>query len=298
MAKSKKSTPQHSASASCPRPKGTLIIIGGHEQKDPQTVGDEVGSSADELAPESILKRFVAELHGDGPVLIVPTASAEPEDTARDYVRLFHDLGVKRVEVLNIRTRDEANDADRLRQLDDAAGLMFTGGDQLRLTATLGGTEMIRRLKERYAHSRIVIAGTSAGATAMSTPMIYQGRNDAGFLKDEIHITTGLQLMHDVAIDTHFVARGRIVRVAQIIATNPGCIGLGLEEDTAVVVTDGQEMEVIGNGMVVVVDGRQCQGNTIHEIQPGEVFSIRELRVHLLARGQRYTLPVQDQLHV
>lgn len=121
--------------------------------------------------------------------------------------------------------------------------------------------------------------------------MIYQGRNDAGFLKDEIHITTGLQLLRDVAIDTHFIKRGRIVRMAQIIATNPGCIGLGLEEDTAVLVTKGNQVEVIGNGIVVLLDGHECSGNTIADIQPGEVFSIRDLRLHLLAKGQRFTLP-------
>ncbi|MCC3157661.1 cyanophycinase [Hymenobacter sp. 15J16-1T3B] len=298
MSKSKKPAPHHPASGTCPQPKGTLIAIGGHEQKEMKTIGDEEGSDENELAPESILKRFVDELHGDGPVVVIPTASEEPDEAARDYVKIFTDLGVKRVEVLNIKTREEADAEECINVLREAAGVMFTGGDQLRLTALLGGTALIRLMKERYAHSRFVIAGTSAGAAAMSTPMIYQGRNDAGFLKDEIHITTGLQFMHDVAIDTHFVARGRIVRVAQIIATNPGCIGLGLEEDTAVVVTDGGEMEVIGNGMVVVVDGRHCQGNTIHEIKPGEVFSIRDLRVHLLARGQRYTLPVQQQMYV
>lgn len=296
MSKSKKSAPRESADSTCPPPKGILIAIGGSEQRETKQLKSEEGSSDNELAPESILKRFVDELRGQGPVVVIPTASGEAEEAGQEYVRIFTELGVERVEVLNVQTREEA-DADTCCQLiDEAAGVMFTGGDQLRLTARLGGTELLRRLKARYAHSRIVIAGTSAGATAMSTPMIYQGRNDAGLLKDEIHITTGLQFMHDVAIDTHFVARGRIVRVAQIIATNPGCIGLGLEEDTAVVVTDGQELEVIGNGMVVVVDGRQCQGNTIADIQPGEVFSIRNLQVHLLARGERYTLPVQEYM--
>lgn len=298
MSKSKKPAPRQYADNSCPSPKGILIAIGGSEQREVKQLKSEEGSSDNELAPESILKRFVDELRGQGPVVIIPTASGEAEEAGQTYVRIFTELGVKRVEVLNIRTREEANTDDCLKLLDEAAGIMFTGGDQLRLTSILGGTEMIRRLKNRYAHSRIVIAGTSAGAAAMSTPMIYQGRNDAGFLKDEIHITTGLQFMHDVAIDTHFVARGRIVRVSQIIATNPGCIGLGLEEDTAVVVTEGQELEVIGNGMVVVVDGRQCQGNTIAEVRPGEVFSIRNLQVHLLARGERYTLPVQEHLFV
>ncbi|RTQ49302.1 cyanophycinase [Hymenobacter gummosus] len=291
MSKSKKTAPHRPASAYCPEPKGTLIAIGGHEQKSNEPLADDGGA---EFATEGILKRFVDELRGNGPVLVIPTASEEPQEAGQDYIKAFGALGVERVEVLNIQTRDEANSEECIRLVDEAAGVMFTGGDQLRLTAILGGTELIRRLKERYAHSQFVIAGTSAGAAAMSTPMIYQGRNDAGFLKDEIHVTTGLQFMHDVAIDTHFVARGRIVRMAQIIATNPGCIGLGLEEDTAVVVTEGREMEVIGNGMVVVVDGRHCQGNTIHQIKPGEVFSIRNLQVDLLARGERYTLPVQE----
>jgi cyanophycinase len=298
MSKSKKSAPHHPASGNCPQPKGTLIAIGGHEQKEINDIGGEEGSSDNELAPESILKRFVEELQGDGPVVVIPTASEIPEEAAADYVQVFTALGVKRVEVLNIKTREEADTEDCFQVLREAAGVMFTGGDQLRLTALLGGTALLRLMKERYANSRFVIAGTSAGAAAMSTPMIYQGRNDAGYLKDEIHVTTGLQFLHDVAIDTHFVKRGRIVRMAQIIATNPGCIGLGLEEDTAVVVTDGRDMEVIGNGLVVIVDGRHCQGNTIHEIKPGEVFSIRNLQVDLLARGQNYTLPVQEQMYI
>ena len=226
-----------------------------------------------------------------GTIVVVPTASEEPEVSAKDYIDLFLSLGLKHVEVLNVQSRDEANSVAALELLNRADGVMFTGGDQLRLTALLGGTLVLERLTERYLREPIIIAGTSAGATAMSTPMIYQGRNDAGFVKDEIHITTGLQLLRDVAVDTHFIARGRIVRMAQIIATNPGCIGLGLEEDTAVLITTGSELEVIGNGIVVLLDGHECTGNTIPEVKPGEVFSIRDLRLHLLAKGQRFRLP-------
>ena len=234
------------------------------------------------------------ELPGRQPtIVIIPTAVPDPEPGVRDYVDLFTSLGVETVEVLNIQSREEANSPDCVAVLDRADGVFFTGGDQLRLTALLGGTPWLRRLKERYTHEEIVIAGTSAGATAMSTPMIYQGRDNSGMRKDEIHVTTGLQFLHDVAIDTHFVARGRIIRMAQIIATNPGCIGLGLEEDTAVLISKGRELEVIGRGMAVLLDGHACTGNTIYEIAPGEVFSIRDLRLHLLAHGQHYTLPEQ-----
>lgn len=267
-----------------PTPKGKLLLIGGHEQR-------EKDSPKNDQSPEFILQRFVEELSKKDTVVVIPTASEEPVEAAKDYVDVFSALGVKHVEVLDIRSREQANSAEALEMLNRANGVMFTGGDQLRLTSLLGGTLVLERLTERYLREPFVVAGTSAGATAMSTPMIYQGRNDAGFLKDEIHITTGLQLLRDVAVDTHFVARGRIVRMAQIIATNPGCIGLGLEEDTAVLVSKGSELEVLGNGMVVLLDGHDCTGNTISEIRPGEVFSVRDLRIHLLAKSQCYTLP-------
>jgi cyanophycinase len=268
-------------------PKGSLLAIGGHEQR--QAPG-ESGSSQDKSA-DFILQRFVDELSGKRTIVIIPTASEEPDEAAQDYLDAFTALGIEHLEVLNIQSRAQANGPEALDVINRADGVLFTGGDQLRLTALLGGTAVLARLGERYLHEPIIIAGTSAGAAAMSTPMIYQGRNDAGFLKDEIHITTGLQLLHDVAIDTHFIKRGRIVRMAQIIATNPGCIGLGLEEDTAVFITKGREIEVLGNGIVVLLDGHECTGNTIYDIDPGEVFSIRDLRLHLLAKGQRFTLP-------
>ena len=270
-----------------PIPKGSLLAIGGHEKREATSATDE----AQDKSPEFILQRFVEELAGRRNVVILPTASEEPEAAAQDYIEVFTSLGVENLEVLHIQSREQANSAESLDIINRADGVLITGGDQLRLTALLGGTAVLARLGERYLHEPIIIAGTSAGATAMSTPMIYQGRNDAGFLKDEIHITTGLQLLRDVAIDTHFIKRGRIVRMAQIIATNPGCIGLGLEEDTAVLITKGREIEVLGNGIVVLLDGHECTGNTIYDIAPGEVFSIRDLRLHLLAKGQRFTLP-------
>lgn len=269
------------------RPKGRLLAIGGHEQRD----ASDQKSVNSETSPDFILQRFVEELKGSRTVVVLPTASEEPEEAAKSYLETFAALGVERVEVLDIRDRDQANSPEALEVISRADGVMLTGGDQLRLTTLLGGTRLLHRLTERYYQEPILIAGTSAGATAMSTPMIYQGRNDAGFVKDEIHITTGLQLLRDVAIDTHFIARGRIVRMAQIIATNPGCVGLGLEEDTAVLVHRGSELEVIGNGIVVLLDGHSCTGNTIAEIEPGEVFSIRDLRLHLLSKGQRFILP-------
>jgi cyanophycinase len=286
-------TKKQEAKSTCLPPKGMLIAIGGHEDKTPAPGTDPEA----EYAPDTILRRFVSEVRGKKRILVVPIASEDPKGAVKDYISIFESLQVERVEVFDLQSREECHSEEAMRMLEEANGFMFTGGDQLRLTAMLGGTPWLRRLKERYTHDDIVIAGTSAGATAMSTPMIYQGRDNSGMLKDEIHVTTGLQLIHDVAIDTHFVARGRIIRMAQIIATNPGCIGLGLEEDTGVVITNGNELEVIGSGVVTIVDGQECSDTNIHRIKPGEPISIRNLRVHILCAGERYTLPVQDALY-
>jgi cyanophycinase len=288
----------HSAPSACPPPQGILIAVGGHENKGE---APEKGSNQDKngnFVTEGILKRFVDELAGSEPlVLVIPTASSVPEESAADYHEVFGHLGVRHIQTLDIRERGDADKEEVLNLIDKAAGFWFTGGDQLRLTALLGGSRLLLRLKERYTHERIVIGGTSAGATAMSTPMIYEGRNNAGFRKGEISITTGLQFLHDVAIDTHFIARGRIVRMAQIIATNPACLGLGLEEDTGVVVSGGQELEVIGSGMVTILDGRECLSTNIYDISPETPISIRGLRLHLLSAGDRYELPIPINIH-
>ncbi|GGG49278.1 cyanophycinase [Hymenobacter glacieicola] len=283
--------------SSCPIPKGKLLLIGGHEHKGDAPEEDEHAARNVNFAPEAILRRLAEEIGNRGPLVVVPTASEEPIEAAQDYVRVFERIGGPAVEVLNPKTRTEANNEEFIRVLDSAGGVLFTGGDQLRLTALLGGTLMQRCLHERYSNEEFIIAGTSAGATAMSTPMIYQGRNDAGFLKGEIHITTGLELMHDVAVDTHFVARGRIVRMAQILATNPACVGMGLEEDTAVLVTEGRELEVLGSGLVIILDARSCSSTNIHEIAPNTPFTMRGIDLHLLASGERYTLPIQPRLY-
>ncbi|GAB2794277.1 cyanophycinase [Hymenobacter luteus] len=288
---------KRTSATSCPVPQGKLLLIGGHEHKGDAPEDDEKAARNVNFAPEAILRRLAEEIGDRGPLVVIPTASEQSEESAQDYVRAFQRLGGPAVEVLNIKSRSEANDEARLRVLEEAGGVLFTGGDQLRLTALLGGSYLQHRLQERYSYDNFIVAGTSAGATAMSTPMVYQGRNDAGYLKGEIHITTGLELLHDVAVDTHFVARGRIVRMAQILATNPACVGMGLEEDTAVLVTEGQELEVLGSGLVVILDARACSSTNIHEIAPNTPFTLRGVELHLLASGERYTLPIQPRLY-
>jgi cyanophycinase len=282
----------------CPVPKGKLLAIGGSESKEGQPKRESNQEDNLNFAPYQILERFCKELSGENPlVAVIPTASSIPEEMGDTYRKVFGKLGIKRVEILDIRNRTDASNGKYLEILEEASGFMFTGGNQLRLTSFLGGTPLMERLKERYTNENILIAGTSAGAAALSTPMIYTGESDGGFRKGDVYITTGLEFMRDVAIDTHFISRGRISRMAQAIATNPQCIGIGLEEDTAIFFTEGQEMEVLGSGLIVVVDGKGLSYTNIAEIDPGVPVTVRDLKIHMLGRGDRYTLPIQTQQH-
>ena len=279
-------------------PKGRLLAIGGHEDKGNGELKEEQKRNAD-FESEEILKFLAKELRGEDPlVLVVPTASTEPEEISKEYSSAFKALGIKRVEVLDIRQRSDARNPDYYKLVEEAAGIMFTGGDQLRLTSILGGTAVLELMKERYTYDDILVAGTSAGATAMSTPMIYEGETKGGYIKGDVRITTGLEFLKNIAIDTHFIERGRIVRISQCIATNPGCIGIGLEEDTAIYVKEGKELEVVGSGLVTIVDGTGITRTNIYEIETGEPFTVCDLKVHLLSKGERYTIPTYDQLHI
>ncbi len=283
---------------SCPTPSGKLLAIGGKENKGNKPQEGSNQENNNNFADMEILERFCKELKGENPLIaIVPTASSEPEEMGKDYTVAFKKLGMSNLEVVFIMTREDANRPEACKMLEQAAGVMFTGGDQLKLTSVLGGTSCMEILKDRYTHEEIIIAGTSAGAAALSTPMIYSGKSDGGFIKGDVHITTGLEFMRDVAIDTHFISRGRISRMAQAIATNPQCIGIGLEEDTAILFTEGKEMEVLGSGLIIVVDGMGMSYTNISEVETGTPVSIRDLKIHLLGKGQRYTLPILDQQH-
>ncbi|SIT74480.1 cyanophycinase [Pontibacter indicus] len=298
MAKNKVSD-RHKHHKESPIPRGSLLAIGGSESKGGKELSEEQEKNTD-FKDEEILKYFISSLKGSDPmVLVVPTASTEPEESAKDYIEEFHKLGIKNVEVLDIRNRMDARKPEFLEMVERAAGIMITGGDQLRLTSILGGSPVLQLMKERYTYDEgFIIAGTSAGAAAMSTPMIYEGETQGGYIKGDVRITTGLEFLKNVAIDTHFIQRGRIVRVSQCIATNPGCIGIGLEEDTAICVTKGNEVKVLGSGLVTIVDGLGITETNIYEIKTGEPFSVRDMKVHLLAAGDTYSLPIYDQLHI
>jgi cyanophycinase len=273
-----------------PHIKGKLIVIGGAEDKG---IVIENGPFKNNLNffELGILRRIVEEAGGIAArIEVITTASMIPYEVANNYMEAFGRIGCIDVGVMNIRTREEASQPEYLDRIEKCDAIMFTGGNQLRLTATFGGTMFLRILKHRYATEAIVVAGTSAGAMAMSSTMIYEGDASRAHLKGEVKITTGLGLMHNVIFDSHFEKRGRFGRLSQAVGSNPSCVGIGLGEDSGMFITQGDKMETLGSGLVIIIDGHDIRHSNIADIPEGNPMSVEHLIVHLLAKGNGYLL--------
>jgi cyanophycinase len=211
-------------------------------------------------------------------------------DVGSEYIRAFNYLGANNVGALHIQKREEASTDEILERVEKADVMMFTGGDQLRLTSILGGTRFHKALTEKYRNEEFVYAGTSAGAAAASASMIYQGTSKEALLKGEVKITSGLDLIENVIIDTHFVSRGRIGRLFQAVVSNPRVLGIGLGEDTGLLIKNGSCMEAIGSGLVILVDGRQIRDTNLTDVPLGAPISINNLIVHVMSQDDKYDL--------
>ena len=273
-------------------PKGQLISVGGAEDKGTDLEQGFIQRNRLNFFELGILKRFIDEVGGiEKRIEVITTASSIPVEVGENYLDAFGKIGCKNIGVIDIRKREDVFVEEFINRVKNADGIMFSGGDQLRLTSIFGGTEIYNVLHERYFNEEdFVIAGTSAGAMAMSNTMIYQGKSELAHLKGEVKITTGLAFMGHVIIDSHFDKRGRFNRLAQAVASNPQCTGIGLGEDTGVIVTGGNNLEVVGSGAVVIVDGRDIRHTNITEVGMGEPIALDNLRVSIMVRGNRYLL--------
>lgn len=280
-------------------PKGILISIGGNVDKGTADESDYEKGSKLSFFADGILKRILSEMKGaDSHVEVITTASEIPEEVGHNYVEAFSRLGCINVGVIHVKNREDAQNSEYLDRIRNADGVMITGGNQMRLTMIYGGTEFLEILHDRYMNEAFVIAGTSAGAMAMSNTMIYEGASHEALLKGKVKITTGLAFIKDVIIDSHFVKRGRFGRLAQVVCSNPACIGIGLGEDTGVLVRNGNELETIGSGLVLIFDGHEIKYSNIADIEDGMPVSIEHLVVHVLAKGNQYFLKERKFLHM
>jgi cyanophycinase len=272
-------------------PKGKLISIGGAEDKGTDLELGIIERNNLNFFELGILKRFVKEVGRlDARIEVVTTASSIPVEVGENYLHALTKIGCTNVDILDVRERKKAMEESTLQRLKDCDAIMFSGGNQLRLTAIFGGTDFLTLLKTRYRNEDFVIAGTSAGAMAMSNTMIYQGNAEHAHLKGEVKITTGLGLMDGVIIDSHFVKRGRFSRLSQAVAANPSCVGIGLGEDTGIIVTYGNRLETIGSGAVFLFDGRKIKQSNIADIEEGSPFSVENMVVHIMENGNRFDL--------
>jgi cyanophycinase len=258
--------------------KGTLIIIGGHEEREPSS--------------ERAILREVAARVGGGKLVLATVASHHPEGYFEEYQKAFRDLDVGELVELYVEDRSEAGDQDKLRVLDDAAGVFFSGGDQLRITSQIGDSaieEKVRRLYERGG----VIAGTSAGASVMSETMLVKGTSQETHRIGDLHMAPGLGLIRDVIIDQHFAERGRFGRLIGAVAHNPRVLGIGLDENTAAVIEDGS-LTVLGSGAVYIVDGSRVTYSNLAEARTEVTLSMHNMTVHVLAEGDRFELASRE----
>lgn len=273
------------------KPTGKLIAIGGAEDKGTDLETGIIHRNNLIFFENGIIRRIVNEVGGfEKRIEVITTASSIPKEVGQNYLDAFGKLGCNNIGHINIRDRSDTQNEEYIERIKKAEGVLFSGGNQLRLTSIFGGTEIFSIIQNRYLTENFVVAGTSAGAMAMSNTMIYEGSSTRAHLKGEVKITTGLAFIKDVIFDSHFDKRGRFGRLAQAVGANPSCIGIGLGEDTGMLITNGNEMEAIGSGMVVIVDGHNIKNSNIADISEGSPISIDNLIVHFMSKGDKYNL--------
>jgi cyanophycinase len=264
------------------------------EFTDPENIGGHlviIGGAEDKYNERRLLRKFVA-LAGESEarILIVPVASDYPEFSSDVYTQTFRKLGLQHIKVLRATSRQEVIDADAEALLQDTTGVFISGGDQMRLVSVLGGTEFARLLEERVRHSPLVLAGSSAGAAGMSASMIVRGDATSHPNKNAIRLSPGLGILQSIIIDQHFTERGRLTRLITAVSYNPRQLGIGIDENTAVVISHDGTLEVHGHGTVTIVDGSRISYNDIAEVDDTEPFAVAGVQLHILRDGLKYDL--------
>ncbi|SFM16569.1 cyanophycinase [Nitrosomonas communis] len=259
---------------------GTLIIIGGHEDRE---------------GKREILKEVAGRV-GKGKLVVTTVASEEPEESFEDYRKIFQDLGLKGVTHLNVNQRADADSEENGKLLQDARGLFFTGGDQLRITSLIGETHMETHIHNLF-ESGGVICGTSAGASVMCETMMIESEGGESHRIGRLRMAPGLGLIRDVVIDQHFAERGRMGRLLGAVAQNPRVLGIGLDEDTAIVVEELCYFTVLGEGAVYVVDGSCITHSNIAEEAEDHILSLYDVKLHVLSEGDTFDLKERRPLN-
>ncbi len=266
---------QSSNSKSRITPKGKLVAIGGNE--------DKIKDLQILYTILSLVKKQKKNIE------IITTASRYSDEAGEAYLKAFANID-HTVGSMHITTREQAADINLVRRITEADIIFFTGGYQLRITSILGGSPIEKELLRRYEQDDCIIAGTSAGASAMSKTMIYGGEGKVALRKGTINVSTGLGFIDNAIIDTHFVERGRFSRLMQIVSTNSSNTGIGLGEDAAIVIEGGRILRAIGSGVTAILDGQLLRHTNIADIDADEAIAIENLVIHTIVNGYGYDL--------
>ncbi len=249
-----------------------------------------IGGAEDRLRDPAILQRFVDVCGGaQARIAIIPTASSRAE-TGPEYERIFRDLGAGATRALPIETRDDCNDPRFIERIERAQGVFLTGGNQLKLSTTIGGTEIARLIRRRNLEDELHVAGTSAGAAILSEHMIAFGDEGSTPQADMVTLAPGLGLTRMVVIDQHFRQRDRLGRLLTALAYNPRPIGIGLDEDTAAFIAPDDSLEVHGSGAITVVDPSEIEYSSMDSAKQSEAVCMLNIRLHILVEGARYDI--------
>ena len=250
----------------------SLIIIGGHEDK----TGDK------------LILRAVADRVGSGRLVIATVASKMPAKLYEDYERIFRGLGVRHVYKLEVETREDAMSEKNVRTLDDATAVFFTGGDQVKITSQLGCSPVCERIQEIY-EAGGTIAGTSAGASVMPETMMVGGNGEESHrIGGALKLAPGLGLIRGIIVDQHFAERGRIGRLLGAVAQNPRILGVGIDENTAVIVERERTCTVIGEGGVTILDAGASTYSNITDEETDRALSVYDVKLHMLSQGDAF----------
>ena len=267
--------------------KGTLIPIGGNENKGIRT--NEKFHT--EKIEKGILSRVVIESGGvNALIIVIPTASSIPVEVSKSYVEAFGKLGCKNIRIADIRTREESEKEEYINLISKADCIMFSGGNQSEIINKIKDTTLHKILLDRYHNSSLVIAGTSAGAMCMSEEMITGGRHKEAFVKGAVGMGKGMGFLQKIVIDSHFIRRGRFGRLAEAVAKFPELVGIGLAEDTGLVIKECNTVEIVGTGMVIIFDPGELEFNTEKYVNKGQLMSVTNLKTHILAQGDIFNI--------
>lgn len=255
-----------------------------------------IGGAEDKTSDLAILRRvFELAPKDSDEVVIIATASSIPEQLLPCYEAVFARLGASQIHALDIQDRRQAADAENVQLIQRSGVIFFTGGDQLRLTNVLGGSAALRAIRKRL-KAGAVVAGTSAGAAAMPSTMIYNGAAADALRKGAVNMSFGLDFIRGMVIDSHFLERGRFTRLMEVGASNPEQLGVGIGEDAAVIIHPNRILETIGTGHVIIIDSRDLASSNIAELSIGEPVAVENMILHAMVSGHGYDIDARRYL--